>query len=115
MSCFISGVSVLNTTGLVDGFLNLWMTAWFKSCIVASPTLLVVAPLTRRLVGELVADATRWRAAKDLASSRQKTGSILQETNPRPHRNPTTSKKGTKGSIFVVVDFKTSKEQPYIL
>jgi hypothetical protein len=105
----------LNTTGLVDGFLNKWMTAWFKSWIVAFPTVLVVAPLTRRLVGKLVADATRWRAAKDLASGRQKTGSILQKANPRTHRNLTTSKKGTKGSIFVVVDFKTSKEQPYIL
>ena len=91
------------------------MTAWCKSRVVAFPTLLVGAPFTRRLVVKLVADATRWRAAKDLASSRQKTGSILQKTNPRTHRNLTTSKKGAKGSIFVVVDFKTSKEQPYIL
>ena len=59
MSCVVSGVSVLNTTGLVDGFLNLWMTAWFKSWIVAFPTVLVVAPLTRRLVGKLVADTTK--------------------------------------------------------
>src|SRR6056300_1073395 len=81
MSCAVSGVSVLNTTGLVDGFLNMWMTAWFKSWIVAFPTVLVVAPLTRRLVGKLVVDATRRRAAKDLASSRQETGSILQKAN----------------------------------
>ena len=62
MSCAVSGVSgvsVLNTTGLIDGFLNLWMTAWFKSWIVAFPTVLVVAPLTRRLVGKLVADTTK--------------------------------------------------------
>jgi len=49
----------LNTTGLIDGFLNLWMTAWFKSWIVAFPTVLVVAPLTRLLVGKLVADTTK--------------------------------------------------------
>jgi hypothetical protein len=59
MSCVVSGVSVLNTTGLIDGFLNLWMTAWFKSWIVAFPTVLVVAPLTRLLVGKLVADTTK--------------------------------------------------------
>ena len=59
MSCVVSGVSVLNTTGLIDGFLNLWMTAWFKSWIVAFPTVLFVAPLTRRLVGKLVADTTK--------------------------------------------------------
>ena len=59
MSCVVSGVSVLNTTGWVDGFLNMWMTAWFKSWIVAFPTVLVVAPLTRRLVGKLVADTTK--------------------------------------------------------
>ncbi|XDZ69080.1 DUF2798 domain-containing protein [Alphaproteobacteria bacterium LSUCC0226] len=59
MSCVVSGVSVLNTTGLIDGFLNLWMTAWFKSWIVAFPTVLVVAPLTRRLVSKLVIDSNK--------------------------------------------------------
>ena len=54
MSCVVSAVSVFNTTGLIDGFFNLWMTAWLKSWIVAFPTILVVAPLTRRLVGKLV-------------------------------------------------------------
>jgi len=39
---------------LIDGFFSLWMTAWLKSWIVAFPTILVVAPLTRRLVGKLV-------------------------------------------------------------
>ena len=53
MSCVVSGVSVLNTTGLVDTFLNLWMTAWLKSWVVAFPTILIVAPLTRRLVDSL--------------------------------------------------------------
>ena len=59
MSCVVSGVSVLNTTGWVDGFQNMWMTAWSKSWIVAFPTVLVVAPLTRLLVGKLVADTTK--------------------------------------------------------
>ena len=59
MSCVVSGVSVLNTTELVDGFYGLWMTAWFRSWIVAFPTILIVAPLTHRLVKKLVADADK--------------------------------------------------------
>ena len=35
------------------------MTAWFKSWVVAFPTVLIVAPLTRRLVSKLVVDATK--------------------------------------------------------
>ena len=54
MSCVVSAVSVVNTIGLIDGFFSLWMTAWLKSWIVAFPTILIVAPLTRRLVDKLV-------------------------------------------------------------
>ena len=54
MSCVVSADSVVNTIGLIDGFFSLWMTAWLKSWIVAFPTILVVATLTRRLVGKLV-------------------------------------------------------------
>ena len=60
MSCVVSAVSVFNTTGLIDGFFNLWMTAWLKSWIVAFPTILIVAPLTRRLVGKLVRNTPSW-------------------------------------------------------
>ena len=58
MSCVVSGVSVFNTTGLIDGFFGLWITAWLKSWVVAFPTILIVAPLTRRLVGKLVRNAS---------------------------------------------------------
>ena len=50
MSCVVSGVATLNAAGLADGFATLWLAAWYKSWIVAFPTILVVAPLTRRLV-----------------------------------------------------------------
>ena len=46
MSCVVSGVATLNAAGLADGFATLWLAAWYKSWIVASPTILVVAPLT---------------------------------------------------------------------
>jgi hypothetical protein len=56
MSCVVSGVATLNVAGLDDGFAALWLAAWYKSWIVAFPTILVVAPLTRRLVARLTRD-----------------------------------------------------------
>ncbi|MGB2468392.1 MAG: DUF2798 domain-containing protein [Candidatus Puniceispirillaceae bacterium] len=53
MSCVVSGVATLNAAGLDDGFAALWLATWYKSWIVAFPTILVVAPLTRRLVARL--------------------------------------------------------------
>ena len=54
MSCVVSGVSVLNTTGFTDIFMGLWMTAWIKSWVIAFPSLLVFAPLVRRFVDKLL-------------------------------------------------------------
>ena len=56
MSCVVSGVATLNAAGLDDGFAALWLAAWYKSWIVAFPTIFVVAPLTRRLVARLTRD-----------------------------------------------------------
>jgi hypothetical protein len=50
------GVATLNAAGLTDGFAALWLAAWYKSWTVAFPTILVVAPLTRRLVARLTRD-----------------------------------------------------------
>ena len=46
-----------------------------------------------------------------------KLGVLHLKSHPHTNRNLTASKKGTKGSVVVVlfVDFKISKEQPYIL
>ena len=43
----------------VERFANLWITAWFKSWIVAFPIVLIVAPLTQLFDGKLVVGATR--------------------------------------------------------
>lgn len=53
MSCLVSGVATLNAAGSADGFAALWLATWYKSWIVAFPTILVVAPLTRRLGAKL--------------------------------------------------------------
>jgi hypothetical protein len=57
MSCVVSGIATYNVFGLLDGFFNFWMMAWLKSWLVAFPSILVVAPLTRRLVGKLTKNA----------------------------------------------------------
>ena len=54
MSCMVSGIATLRATGLGDGVLLLWMGAWMTSWAIAFPAVLVVAPLTRRLVARLV-------------------------------------------------------------
>ncbi|MDO8985723.1 DUF2798 domain-containing protein [Cypionkella sp.] len=57
MSCFVSGLSTYRTIGLVDHFLLQWMGNWAASWALAFPTVLVIAPITRRLVARLVRQA----------------------------------------------------------
>jgi hypothetical protein len=54
MSLIVSGVAMLRTHGLSDGFFGLWMAGWLPSWLVAFPVVLVIAPFTRRVVGKLV-------------------------------------------------------------
>lgn len=54
MSFFVSGIAILRNAGLADGFIALWASAWLLSWAFAFPVVLVVAPITRRLVGAMV-------------------------------------------------------------
>ena len=54
MSFAVSGIAMLRNAGLVDGFFGLWVNAWLPSWAFAFPVVLVVAPITRRLVGVMV-------------------------------------------------------------
>ncbi|MCZ4258017.1 DUF2798 domain-containing protein [Sulfitobacter sp. G21635-S1] len=54
MSCMVSGIATLRATGLGAGVFALWMGAWTTSWAIAFPAVLLVAPLTRRLVSKLV-------------------------------------------------------------
>lgn len=56
MSCIVSGISTLRVLGLTDGVFGGWMMAWAYSWAVAFPTVLVVAPIARRMVARLVRD-----------------------------------------------------------
>ena len=60
MSLMVSGISTALASGVDAGFPMRWIVgAWLPSWAVAFPAVLVVAPITRRLVAAL----TRPRAA----------------------------------------------------
>lgn len=50
MSLIVSGVATLRALGVVPGFFGLWMSAWVSSWLIAFPSVLVMAPVVRRLV-----------------------------------------------------------------
>lgn len=54
MSLIVSGIATFRAVGAAPDFLGLWATAWLTSWLVAFPTVLVVAPLVRRIVGRMV-------------------------------------------------------------
>jgi Protein of unknown function (DUF2798) len=54
MSLIVSGLSTFRALGLIEGFPMIWAGNWAVSWSIAFPTVLVVAPITRRIVGKLV-------------------------------------------------------------
>ena len=56
MSLLVSGIATLRATGLAPQFTEIWLGAWLTAWLFAFPSVLLVSPLTRRLVGVLVAD-----------------------------------------------------------
>ncbi|MCE8007405.1 DUF2798 domain-containing protein [Aestuariivita sp.] len=57
MSCVVSGIATVKALGMVEGVFGAWMVSWSFSWAVAFPTILVVAPLVRRLVARLTKPA----------------------------------------------------------
>ncbi|MEM8823761.1 MAG: DUF2798 domain-containing protein [Pseudomonadota bacterium] len=53
MSCLVSGVATLRATGLTSTFPLDWLGAWMFGWAVAFPTVLIVAPIARRLVARV--------------------------------------------------------------
>lgn len=50
----MSLVITIFNMGLVDNLLQLWLKSWSFAFIVAFPTVIVVAPLVRKIVAKLV-------------------------------------------------------------
>jgi hypothetical protein len=57
MSCIVAGLSTFRTLGLVDHFALMWLGNWLVSWATSFPIVLVVAPVTRRIVARLTAQA----------------------------------------------------------
>ena len=55
MSLLVSGIATYRAAGISPDFIGMWSTGWVTAWLVAFPVVLVVAPLTRRVVGALVA------------------------------------------------------------
>jgi hypothetical protein len=53
MTSIVSLISTLRSLGLQPDLPAVWMTAWGLSWLVAFPTLLLVLPVVRRIVGWL--------------------------------------------------------------
>lgn len=55
MTFVVSAISTLKSLGLSPEFASTWLVAWGLSWLVAFPTLLVILPMVRRVVGLIVA------------------------------------------------------------
>lgn len=53
MSCIVSGIATLRALGPAPGFVGEWMGSWLTAWAVAFPVVLLVAPVTRRIVARL--------------------------------------------------------------
>lgn len=56
MSLLVSGIATVRSVGVVQGLPSVWFGAWLSSWLVAFPMVLIMAPLTRRLVARITAD-----------------------------------------------------------
>ena len=59
MTFVVSAIATLRSLGPGPDFLSTWPTAWGLSWLLAFPTLLLVLPLVRRIVGLLVETPAR--------------------------------------------------------
>ena len=57
MSALVSGLSTALVVGIVPGFLFLWLKAWLSSWALAFPSVLVVAPIVRKIPHRIVKTA----------------------------------------------------------
>ncbi|MSP81013.1 MAG: DUF2798 domain-containing protein [Rhodospirillales bacterium] len=54
MTLIIAAIATLSGVGLVPEFLEIWLRAWLFSWVVAFPVMLLVLPVARRIVANLV-------------------------------------------------------------
>ena len=57
MSCLMSFVVTTFNVGIVNNLIALWLTAWGVAFSVAFPTIIVVAPIVRKLSDLVLEDS----------------------------------------------------------
>ena len=57
MSLLVSGISTWLTKGFVPELPLAWLGSWLPSWLIAFPAVLILAPLTRRLVARLTRES----------------------------------------------------------
>lgn len=53
MSFLMSGAISLINLGWVEGFVVIWMNAWFSAFVIAFPVVIFVGPMVRKIVANL--------------------------------------------------------------
>lgn len=54
MSFLVSGIATARAIGLSEAFLANWLSSWLASWVIAFPSVLVVAPFVRKIIGRIV-------------------------------------------------------------
>ena len=54
MSFMVSGITTLRTIGMGDVFFSSWIAAWLTAWLFAFPTVMLVTPITRKIVQLLI-------------------------------------------------------------
>lgn len=50
MTFFVSGFATYRGLGLIEGFSQIWMEAWWPCWLLAFPIIMTIGPLARKLV-----------------------------------------------------------------
>ena len=53
MSLLVTAIATWRTAGFELGFVGLWIGSWIMAWLVAFPAVLIVGPITRRIVTKL--------------------------------------------------------------
>jgi len=54
MSMLVSFISTIRVSGLTYQFINLWMSSWAISWLIAFPTLLLILPIVKKITAVFV-------------------------------------------------------------
>jgi len=57
MSLLVSGIATFRAVGIAEEFLGLWLSGWLTAWFIAFPAVMLVAPISQRIVRSLVANA----------------------------------------------------------